>query len=504
MYKTSKTPVYLAVILALSACGGGGGSSTGSNADTSSTGTTPTQTSAVSGKVVDGYINGATVFCDTNKNGVADAGDASTSTSGQGDFTLPSACSGHLVSTGGTDVSTGYPFKGTLKSPAGAAIISPLTTLLADTGLSNAQLVKMLSLPTGTDLTLIDPAAAGNATVLKATLAAQQIVQQTANVMARNNDAGAAARIYSVVATSVAGTLAAAPGNTLFAADGTVNAALVTASVQNAADNVGKDSTLKAPNLTAADIASIASQISQQAQAFTQATDANLGSIARQFQNPQLPLPETAVAKAFYISPKNDSVILNGAPYTLSQFSSPGITLAGLNTVGFEYTATEGTELDLLADVGMAMEEVGGQGRVLQVEVQPVRIQRNAASGAVTLSLTPQTNVYVYAKDSRGNELNVTVAQPSFAPIAIVDNAVTISYSTLVDKVVGNSTYNTSALAPSQFFNLKGNFNASFVVSSNMNVRHPDGTPLPTVNVGIANTTHSVTGPGAAGSVNIQ
>ncbi|MFL6719421.1 MAG: hypothetical protein ACJ8G3_24000 [Burkholderiaceae bacterium] len=483
--------------MALSACGGGGGSTGG-------TGTTPTQTSGVSGKVVDGYINGATVFCDANKNGVADAGEASTVTSGQGDFSLPSACSAYLVSTGGTDVSTGYPFKGMLKSPAGAAIISPLTTLLADTGLSNAQLVKMLSLPTGTDLTMIDPAAAGNATVLKATLAAQQIVQQTANLMGKANDSSALAKVYGIVASSVASTLAASPSAILFAANGTVNTTLVTAGIQNAADSIAKDNTLKAPSLTTADIASIGSQLSQQAEAFTKASDADLSSVAQQLQDPKLPAPETAAAKAFYLSPKNDSVILNGAPYTLSQFSSPGITLAGLNTVGFEYTATAGTEVDLLADVGMAMEEVGGQGRVLQVEVQPVHVQRNATTGVVTLSLTPQTNVYVYAKDSRGNELNVTVAQPSFAPITVVDNAMTVSYTTLVEKVVGNTTYNTSSFMPSQFFNLKGNFKASFVVSSNMNVRHPDGTQFPVLSVGIANTTRSVTGPGVAGIVNIQ
>lgn len=217
-----------------------------------------------------------------------------------------------------------------------------------------------------------------------------------------------------------------------------------------------------------------------------------------------MPLPETAAARAFYISPQNDSIILNGSPYTLSEFGNPGITLAGLNTIGFEYTATPGTQIDLLAGVAMAMEEVGGQGRVLQVQVQPVHIQRNAGNGVVTLSLTPQTNVYVYAKDSRGNEFNVTVAQPSFVPISIVNNAVTISYGTLVEKVVGNTTYNTSSFMPSQFFNLKGSFKARFVVSGNMNVRHPDGTPLPVLNVGITNTAHSVTGPGTAGTVNIQ
>jgi hypothetical protein len=496
MLNLTKKPVYLALILALSGCGGGG-SGGNSSADNS--------TVTLSGKVVDGYINDATVFCDSNKDGIQDTGEASTTTSGQGDFTFSPTCSTTLVSTGGTDIATGYVFKGILKAPVGATILSPLTTLLADSGLTNAQLVSALGLAEGTDLTKIDPAAPGNSAILKKTLAVQQIVQQLANLMATQSNPNAVGKLYSIVAASLARTLLASPTATLFDVNGNVNTALVTDTIQKTLDVINNDSTLKSITLAPADIASVAAQVSEQAAQFSKASDlANFSELAKTLQNPQAAPLEIPSAKTYYISPKNDSVIINSTAYTVGQFSSAGITVAGLNSIGFEYTATPGTQVDVIANVGMAIQEVGGQGRVLQVEVEQVRIERNPTSGTVVLSLTPQTNVYVYAKDNRGNELNVTVAKPSFNPVTIVNNAVTINYDTLLEKVVGNTTYNTSTFVPSQFFNLTGVFKTKFVVSSNLNVRYQDGTLLPTLNVGITNTSQSVTGPGVEGTVNIQ
>ena len=498
MLKPIKKPVYLALILALGGCGGGGGSS-----GTSST-TNPPPTLTLSGKVVDGYINGATVFCDLNQNGVQDAGEASTSTSGQGDFTLASACSATVVSVGGTDIGTGYAFQGTLKAPAGAVVVSPLTTLIAGTGLSNAQLVSALSLPQGTDLTQVDPAAPGNAAILKKTLAVQQIVQQLAKLMGTANDASVLARLYAKVAESLASTLAASGSATLFDASGNVNAALVSQALQTTVTSIGKDSTLTPVSLTAADIASIASQVAAQAEQFAKADDANLANLATQLQSPQLAPPQTVAMQTYYIAPKNNSIILNNTPYTLAQFSNPGITVTGLNSVGFEYAATAGTQIDVLANIAISVEEIGGQGRALQFEIDQVHVTRSDATGVMTLSLTPQTNVYVHAKDSHNNELNATVAQPTFNPIATVNNTLVMDYSTLVNKVVGNTTYNTTSLTTSQFFNLQGSFKTTFVVSSNLNVHYQDGTPLPVLNVNIPNTSHSVSGPGAQGIINIQ
>lgn len=498
MQKINKTPLYLALILALGGCGGGGGG-TGNTGNTGGT-----QTSTLSGKAVDGYIKGATVFCDANNNGVQDPGEVSAITGDQGDFTLGSACASILVGSGGTDISTGYAFKGVLKAPSGAKIVSPLTTLLADSGLTNAQLVKALSLPQGTDLTQADPVAPGNAAIMKKTLAAQQIVQQMANLMGTETTPAALSRLYTMVAKSLASALVDSPDAMLFDANGSANTALIAAAIKKTVVSINNDNTLKPVSFTVADVDSVATQLGQQSEQFAKANDADLADLAKNLQNPLAQPVQTETAKAFYIAPKNDSVTLNGSAVTLSQFNNPGVTVAGLKSIGFEYTAPAGTQVDVLADVGMALEEVNGQGRALQVKVEQVRVERDATSGIVKLSVTPQTNVYVYAKDSRGNEFSATVTEPAFNPLTIVNNAVTVRYDALVEKVVGNSTYNNSSFVPSQFLNLTGSFKAKFVVSNNLNVRYQDGTRLPVLSVGIANTSRVVTGPGTEGILNIQ
>ncbi len=65
----------------LSACGGGGGGNDGGadNTDTQST---------ISGKAIDGYIQGATAFLDKNYNGQLDSGEPSSVTNEQGDFSF--------------------------------------------------------------------------------------------------------------------------------------------------------------------------------------------------------------------------------------------------------------------------------------------------------------------------------------------------------------------------------------------------------------------------------
>ena len=72
------------LIVAGSLAGCGGGSMTTSNSGT----TTGTSVTAVSGKVADGYLVGATVFLDKNGNYQLDAGEPSTTTDANGAYTL--------------------------------------------------------------------------------------------------------------------------------------------------------------------------------------------------------------------------------------------------------------------------------------------------------------------------------------------------------------------------------------------------------------------------------
>lgn len=117
-----------ATAVLLAACGGGGGSGPLASAG------------ALTGVVVDGYLQGAAVFLDMNRNGVQDAGEPSTTTDLNGRYTLDySEVTGSItglpvVVTGGVDSDTGFAFAGKLAAPVESArqaqVVTPLTTLV--------------------------------------------------------------------------------------------------------------------------------------------------------------------------------------------------------------------------------------------------------------------------------------------------------------------------------------------------------------------------------------
>jgi 2',3'-cyclic-nucleotide 2'-phosphodiesterase (5'-nucleotidase family)/uncharacterized protein YjiK len=128
------------------------------------------QTPTTKGKLIDGYIAGATVFVDLNKNGQLDTGEASAVSDAQGNFTLPQGLNGPIVAVGGRDISTGLDFTGVLKAPAGSTTVTPLTTLvnelMTSSGLSATaaqdrvlDAVGLSALKGQVDLTKLDPVA---------------------------------------------------------------------------------------------------------------------------------------------------------------------------------------------------------------------------------------------------------------------------------------------------------------------------------------------------------
>jgi len=118
MRKNLNTFCIVLSILGIASCGSGGGS-------------TSTVSTASSGKAVDGYISGATVTLDINDDGIFGGSDPTTTTDSSGNYSFSSSYGQHLVSvSGGTDVSSNTPFLGQLLSPAGAAVATPLTTLV--------------------------------------------------------------------------------------------------------------------------------------------------------------------------------------------------------------------------------------------------------------------------------------------------------------------------------------------------------------------------------------
>ncbi len=151
------------------------------------------------GSAIDGYIAGATVFADADGDGELDEDEARAFTDANGEFALVGG-SGDLVLVGGTDISTGLPFKGTLRAPEGSTVLTPLTTLivafaeqavgdLIDFDQAEEQVKAVLDLPAEIDLTTVDPvklAVAGDpdgARVLASQIQVQNTVLQAAAIV---------------------------------------------------------------------------------------------------------------------------------------------------------------------------------------------------------------------------------------------------------------------------------------------------------------------------------
>jgi len=136
-------------------------------------------TTATKGNTSDGPIMDAVVFFDVNLNGLPDEGEPQTTSNGWGDYWLDipletydlndngviDISEGVIVSQGGTDTTTGLPVKTTLKGPASATVITPLTTLVTrvmeqnpelDASAAADKLEASLGIPAGVDILNFD------------------------------------------------------------------------------------------------------------------------------------------------------------------------------------------------------------------------------------------------------------------------------------------------------------------------------------------------------------
>ncbi len=216
MYHPRRIPLaaLLTFTSILSACGGGGsgGVSDGIN--------------SLSGVAVDGYLRGARVFLDQDRDGVLDDGEPSAITDQQGAYTLnlggntPKDVAGMpIIVEGGSDTDTGYSFSGRLVAPvdpdAASQVVTPLTTLVQAqielglaTGLAEARdnLVRTLGLPNAAALSL-DPVAAlssgSNLYEKQATLQRAMESLAAAEKGADENEYDAQERIAKVFARAV-------------------------------------------------------------------------------------------------------------------------------------------------------------------------------------------------------------------------------------------------------------------------------------------------------------
>jgi hypothetical protein len=187
------------------------------------------KSNALGGFVIDGYIAGATVFFDANKNGVLDASEPSATTGDNGEFDLDLDSNifdknqngeldpeeGNIVAFGGIDTATGLPLETPVTAPPYATVVTLLTSLVADLidrGIDSDRaesLVKSsLAIPADVDITDFDPIAAtnnnqpGGVQVLSAMVKVQNFITQTSALI---NGASSAANtdIVKAVVSSI-------------------------------------------------------------------------------------------------------------------------------------------------------------------------------------------------------------------------------------------------------------------------------------------------------------
>ena len=505
MINQKKTLLSIAVGVVLAGCGGGGSDYVAPVVQPSIT---------TSGKAIDGYLSGSLVVCDTNNNGVADGGEATTTTNGTGDFTFPSACAATIVVSGGTNIDTGLPFKGLLKAPAGSIVATPLTTLMADGGLTAAQVAAALGLPAGTDVTKLDPVLPANFELQKKTLAIQLILQQSAEALggaAGDSSPSTLRAIYSEVAKSLGATLATATVP-LIDASGVINPTVLVTIVSKAVDSL-KASTnpaLAAVKVAAANVSAstLANQFATQAQTLLKAATADsLRDVVQVLDDAFF------AAQTNFLSIANDTIGLNGNNYTLANFATGrGVVLpaavSSLDTVRFVYDV-KGTPIPANAQgvmttrvsLGVELSDTTTSGRKLEFILDQADVSLTGA-GQLAVTVPAGAKLYAYGKTANGTTANVTltnIAADQF--VVVTNNQLSFNAGKVLTKLVpAQATF-------SGLQNIKGTFNLKVVVS-NLNIAGQTQTSVQGLSVSVTGTntvpTQSMSGLGVQGKFTVQ
>jgi hypothetical protein len=546
-------PAAVAACL-LASCGGDGGSSSEPP---------PPPPTPSAGWAVDGYLIGSTVLCDSNGNGQPDAGELSVGTNASGAFTFANGCSAGLVVRGGSSVDTGLPFTGVLRSPAGATVVSPLTTLVV-AGMTQAQVLAALGLPGSIDLLNTDPArkvdgALVNGELMKKTLAVQQLVQKTAETLAGLGGAtGDAVKqtLYAEVSAAFADVLKGGAvlgtGSTLdqavvgnlvkAAADRVRSSAAVGSDVKTALQSINSDALavvaaagLKVQGealLEAADAGLAAATLTQQgdgtiaafiktnvaqlAAAPTDATAALGATLADRVDGVEPPPPPTN-----YIALQADSLsLVDGAgsqAYSMAQFQSDaGVALRWPvpTAMTVRLTLAEVGSYAIAADqklsaaISMTQTVAGGQGE-LQAYIENVTVRKTA--GGLEISVPASAKALVYGVSADGKKRAVidfanSVAGVSNTLKSAAGSSNSIVFGSVVDYAVNKIGKDFSGIGA-----LRGKYKVSLVVDG-LPVRKADGSALPVFTLtvptaldssGAVTTSKAVSGLGLVGYVTL-
>ena len=552
-FVTRLTPAAAAALFLVS-CGGGGSSNPPAPVVVPS-----------SGYAVDGYLSGAAVLCDSNGNGAADSGELSVTTDATGAFSFASGCSAALVVRGGVNVDTGILFTGLLKAPAGSLVVTPLTTLLSS-GLTQVQVKAALGLPGSTDLQAVDPAlkTAGvlvNAELYKKSLAVQQLLQKTTELLAGlggvSSD-GTKQLVYGEVAAAFASVL---QGGAVMASGTTLDLAVVASLVKAAtlrvggAPLVGTEIKTALSKINADSLAQVtAASLKSQGEALLKASDAQLTATTKTQQNDAAitnfvvanvaglagaPSAQTAALAATltaavtgipvpptnYLALVGDAISLvngpaNGAAstaYTMAEFqSAAGITVAWpmvdgmLLKVNLAEVGTYAIPADQKLSAAVSIIETSADGKgQMQGYIENVSVTRTA--GGLQITVPTNASAMVYGVSGDGKKSAIIDFSNSVAGITNTLVSTAASSNLIVLGSVINFAVNKVGSDFSGIAALRGKYKVTVVING-VPLRKVDGSLLPGMTItvptainssGAATTTKSVSGYGLTGYITL-
>jgi hypothetical protein len=494
----------------LASCGGGGGSAPNPN---------PPPGTQSSGVAVDGYLKFATVLCDSNGNGKADGVERSVGTDATGRFSFEPECTDLLVVQGGTNADTGLPFTGVLRAPAGSAVVSPLTTLLAG-GLGAARLDAALDLG-GTDVLNTDPAATSDGALLqpglfRKTLAVQQLALKSTELFAAltgRSGADTGRALYATVLTAFAATLSTgAPLVDGSSVDPLVVRQLVAAASVQVESLYGFSGDVDPDALAAVTGGALAAQAESilnavaseltplltAAQGSTQITDfvlAHVGELGTPPDDTTEALGAQLTAQVDpYLALADDSIsLVDGAKvstYTMSQFQSEagiGVSWPLPEPLKLQVTLAHADRFapaagrKLTAAVSITETAAGGKGTILAY-IDGVDIVRQA--DAVILSVPAGAAAKVYGVSSDGSKTAVVDFGGSVAKVTgTFATATGVATSFPVGNIV-NYAINQLSNDFTGIYAMRGKYRVSIVLSG-LSLRRVDGSLLPPVSVSV-------------------
>ena len=552
-FVTRLTPAAAAALFLVS-CGGGGSSNPPAPVVVPS-----------SGYAVDGYLSGAAVLCDSNGNGAADSGELSVTTDATGAFSVASGCSAALVVRGGVNGDTGILVTGLLKAPAGSIVVTPLTTLLSS-GLTQVQVKAALGLPGSTDLHAVDPAlkTAGvlvNAELYKKSLAVQQLLQKTTELLAGlggvSSD-GTKQLVYGEVAAAFASVL---QGGAVMASGTTLDLAVVAGLVKAAtlrvggAPLVGTEIKTALSKINADSLAQVtAASLKSQGEALLKASDAQLTATTETQQNDAAitnfvvsnvaglagaPSAQTAALAATltaavtgipvpptnYLALVGDAISLvngpaNGAAstaYTMAEFqSAAGITVAWpmvdgmLLKVNLAEVGTYAIPADQKLSAAVSIIETSADGKgQMQGYIENVSVTRTA--GGLQITVPTNASAMVYGVSGDGKKSAIIDFSNSVAGITNTLVSTAASSNLIVLGSVINFAVNKVGSDFSGIAALRGKYKVTVVING-VPLRKVDGSLLPGMTItvptainssGAATTTKSVSGYGLTGYITL-